>query len=77
MLRQRRKEAGLSQRELSELSGVPLRTIQHWELKGVENGTVKNVLNVSKALGLLIDQLVTDEYDDVLIGVNDGNVHSE
>lgn len=67
MLKERRKAAGLNQNELSELSGVPKRTIQHWEENGVENGTVKNVLKVADALQLFIEQLITDRYDDALM----------
>lgn len=71
MLRERRKAAGLTVPELSELSGVPENTIWSWEKHGVENGTVKNVLKVADALQLFIEQLITDKYDDALMEEND------
>lgn len=67
MLRERRKAAGLTVPELSELSNVPENTIWNWEKHGVENGTFKNVLKVADALELFMEQLVTDKYDEILM----------
>lgn len=47
MLKEKRQEAKLSQRRLSELSGVPKRTIQDWERKGVDHATVGNLKKVT------------------------------
>ena len=52
MLKEKRQEAKLSQRRLSELSGVPKRTIQDWERKGVDHATVGNLKKVTGVLGL-------------------------
>lgn len=67
MLRERRKAAGLTVPQLSELSGVPENTIWGWEKHGVENGTFKNVLKVADALELYMEQLLTDKYDEYLM----------
>lgn len=67
MLRERRKAAGLTVPELSEISGIPETTLWQWEKHGVENGTVKNVKKVADALELFIEQLMTDEYDEYLM----------
>lgn len=47
-----RKKAGLSQRELSELSGVPLRTIQQYEQrrKNINKAQAEYLMMLSKAL---------------------------
>lgn len=67
MLRERRKAAGLTVPELSKLSGVPENTIWGWEKHGIENGTFKNVIKVADALELFMEQLVTDQYDEILM----------
>ena len=60
MLRAIRKEKGLTQAELSEMSGQPLRTIQDWEIRGVEHGTVAKVKAVADVLGCKVDGLIQD-----------------
>lgn len=67
MLKERIEAAGLTQKELARISGVSLRTIEHWVEHGVENGAVKNVVKVADALQLFIEQLMTDEYDEYLM----------
>lgn len=51
-LKRRRKEVGLSQRELAEQTGVPLRTIQQYEQgqKSINNARAEYVVAFSKAL---------------------------
>ena len=49
-----RVERGLGQRELSELSGVAIRQIQHFESgeRDIKNITLKNALALAGALGV-------------------------
>ena len=51
-LKRKRIQAGFSQRELAELSGVPIRTIQQYEQrqKRINKAQVEYLLNLSKAL---------------------------
>lgn len=51
-LKRLRKSAGLSQRELSEMSGVPLRTIQQYEQrqKSINRAQAEYVIMLAKAL---------------------------
>ena len=56
-LKEKRKEAGLSQRELAELSGVPARTIQNWEY-GVAEPLARPLKRVAEALGCKVDDLI-------------------
>lgn len=58
MLKNRRKEAGIAQRELSERSGVPLRTIQNWEKDGVDRAVVGSLKRVADVLGCKVDDLL-------------------
>lgn len=68
-----RTGAGLSQRQLSELSGVNLRTIQDYESNGgqlVDRANLRTLLNISKALGcgigdILEDQELAELYEEV------------
>lgn len=62
MLSFERKRAGLTQRQLAEKSGVPARTIQYWEDKGVRRATVGNLMKVADALGCTLDEIVRGDY---------------
>ena len=55
-----RKYAGMSQRELSELSGVPLRTIQQYEQqqKNINKAQVEYLVRLSKTLYCEITDLL-------------------
>lgn len=57
MLKERREKTGLTQKGLSEASGVPLRTIQNWELRGVDHATVGNLKKAAAVLGCSLDDL--------------------
>lgn len=58
VLKKKRKDAGLSQRELSERADVPLRTIQNWEKSGIGRAVVGSLKRVADVLGCTIDELL-------------------
>ena len=58
-----RTGAGLSQRQLSELSGVNFRTIQDYEATEgnvVDKANLRTLLNLAKALGCNIKDILED-----------------
>lgn len=58
-----RTGAGLSQRQLSELSGVNLRTIQDYESNGgqvIDKASLRTLLNLAKALCCNIKDILED-----------------
>lgn len=59
-LKHMRKRAGLSQSELAEMSGVPLRTIQQYEQrqKNINKAQVEYLLMLAQALCCKVDDLV-------------------
>ena len=59
-LKRLRKSAGFSQRELAEMSGVPLRTIQQYEQrqKHINKAQAEYLVMLSKALCCEIDALL-------------------
>ena len=59
-LKRRRKNAGLSQRELAEQSGVPLRTIQQYEQrqKNINKAQVEYLVMLANVLCCDIDELL-------------------
>ncbi len=59
-LKRFRTAAGLSQRELSELSGVPLRTIQQYEQrqKSINKAQAESLVILAKVLCCDIDDLI-------------------
>lgn len=58
-LKQTRNEKGLSLKALSELSGVPQRTIEDLERR--DDGRVSTMIKLADALGVTLDQLCRDE----------------
>lgn len=54
-LKKIRTEKGVSIRSLSELSGVPVRTIEDLEKRG--DGRVSTLIKLSDALNVTLDEL--------------------
>ena len=61
MLKDIRKDAELTQKQLAEESGVCLRQIIMWEKRGVEHGVVGKVKAVADVLGCRIDDLLSED----------------
>lgn len=59
-LQRKRKQVGLSQSELAELSGIPVRTIQQYEQrqKNINKAQVEYLFKLSGALGCNIECLI-------------------
>ena len=59
-LKLQRQTAGFSQKELSEISGVPLRTIQQYEQgqKNINSAKAETVLKLAKALECSVEDLM-------------------
>lgn len=57
MLKEKRKEAGLTHKKLAELSGVPIRTIQNWE-DHVSEPLARPLKRVADVLGCKVDDLI-------------------
>lgn len=59
-LQQKRKETGLSQSQLAAKSGVPLRTLQHYEIgdKDIRKAAVETVLALAEALGCDLKEII-------------------
>lgn len=62
-MKEERTRAGLSQSALSRASGVPLRTVQHWERGNVMAASARSLLKAANALGCTLDDLVRGEED--------------
>ena len=59
-LKRKRNQAGFSQKELAELSGVPMRTIQQYEQrqKNINKAQVEYLLKLSTALYCEVESLI-------------------
>lgn len=53
-LEELRRKAGLTQAELSKLSGVATSTISRFEVVGLNDAKVKTLLSIAKAIGCQI-----------------------
>ena len=56
-----RVKVGMKQTELARVSGVPLRTIQGWELNGMAGAALSKAYKIAKALGCQIEDLLDEE----------------
>lgn len=65
-LQLQRKISGYSQRELSEKSGVSLRSIQQYEqrVKDINKASVSNLIALAKTLGCRVEDLVEYETEE-------------
>ena len=61
-LKELRKERGLTQIQLAQMSGVNSRQIQRIENSesDIENVTLRNALALAKALGVSVEDLLND-----------------
>lgn len=59
-IKDRRKELGITQQELANISGINIRQIQRFELETskLENITLINAKRLADALGIQIDDLL-------------------
>jgi transcriptional regulator with XRE-family HTH domain len=57
-LRQIRKQAGLTQRQLEAQSGVPQNTISRIEIGSVQNVSARTLANLARALKVSMDHLI-------------------
>lgn len=59
-IKDRRKELGMTQQELANMSGINIRQIQRFELETskLENITLINAKRLADALGIQIDDLL-------------------
>ena len=59
-LKQRRKNAGLSQRELAECSGIPIRTIQQYEQrqKSINRAQAESLMMLARTLCCGVEDLL-------------------
>ena len=63
MLKEIRKNKGISQKELSEATKIKLRTIQSYEQneKNIDNAKIETLIKISIALDCRISELINNE----------------
>lgn len=61
-IKQYRKKLGISVPKMSNLTGIPIRTIEDLEKRG--DCLVSNALKIANVLGLKLDDLLTPPSDD-------------
>lgn len=63
-LQEQRTAAGLTRQQLSETSGVKLRTIEAYEQekKDINNAKLETLIKLCTALGCDLEDILTDEY---------------
>lgn len=64
MLREAREKAGLTQKQLSELSGVPQQTISMIETEARRNPGAVTLFKLVSALNIKMEDLISVEAND-------------
>lgn len=59
-----RKKKGLSQKKLAEIAGISRGTVAYYENEESEKSHVENVQSLAKALGVKIEDLLSDSKKD-------------
>lgn len=62
-----RKNAGLTQRELSDITGIPRATLQRLERGEYDNPKLRYLVNCSIALGVDLGQVIDDQWREWLL----------
>lgn len=62
-IKQHRKQLGISVGRLSELTGIPKRTIEDLEKRG--DCLVSNAIKIASVMNLRLDDFLTPPIDDV------------
>jgi len=60
----RRQEAGLSQRELSELTGISMRQVQRLDGGEIDNPPIRYLVNIAMVLKVDLLDICEDEWLD-------------
>lgn len=62
-LKKARQEKGMTQKELAELTGISLRTLQHYEQgsKDLNQAAAITVYRLAEVLGVMIEELLEIE----------------
>ena len=58
----RRRGTGLSQKRLSELSGIPLRTIQRLERGNLDNPPIRYLVNLAEVFECRLEDVCEEEW---------------
>ena len=63
MLKELRHSAGLTQKELAQLSGVSIRIIQHYEqgFRDIEKAEAITIYQLARSLGCSMEQVIGKE----------------
>ena len=57
-----RKRARMTQRQLAEITDISVRTLQGYEINGLNAAAVDRALRIADALGCDVRELVEDEW---------------
>lgn len=77
LMRSQMKRLGIGNKELSKRSGVPLRTVNN-VLGGITtNPTIDNLMALTKALDLTVNDVVGDAEPDTVAAHHDAEVWTE
>ena len=77
-IKEARVKAGLKQREVAEMTGIPLGTLRRWE-QGVNEPDVDHIIQLADLYGVSTDELLGSsfasvEYDTNLLTEDEGRL---
>ena len=75
-IRELRKQRGLTQNEFASILGVSFQAISNWE-RGIAPPELENLINIAAYFGVLVDDLLRKQSDDLFLGIDGGGTKTE
>lgn len=75
-IRELRKQKGLTQNEFAGVLGVSFQAVSNWE-RGIAPPELENLINIAAYFGVLVDDLLRKQSDDLFLGIDGGGTKTE
>ncbi len=75
-IRELRKQRELTQNEFADILGVSFQAVSNWE-RGIAPPELENLINIAAYFGILVDDLLRKQSDDLFLGIDGGGTKTE
>ena len=75
-IKELRKQRGLTQNAFAEALHVSFQAVSNWE-RGIAPPELENLINIATYFGVLVDDLLRPQSDDLFLGIDGGGTKTE
>ena len=75
-IKELRKQRGLTQNAFAEALHVSFQAVSNWE-RGIAPPELENLINIATYFGVLVDDLLRPQKDDLFLGIDGGGTKTE